>query len=91
MSNIQFYLTIGIPTLAILLGMFMNTLQFNAVNVRLSSMDSRFSATETCISNLETRFDERFNNMEVKFDTLIGKIVELDNRVTRIEAKLDLR
>lgn len=29
--------------------------------------------------------------MEVKFDTLIGKVVELDNRVTRIEAKLDLR
>jgi hypothetical protein len=29
--------------------------------------------------------------MEVKFDTLIGKIVELDNRVTRIEAKLDIR
>jgi hypothetical protein len=36
MSNIQFYLTIGIPTLAILLGMFMNTVQFNAVNARLS-------------------------------------------------------
>ena len=91
MSNIQFYLTVGIPTLAILLGMFMNTLQFNAVTARLSSMDSRFSATETGISNLETRFDGRFNNMEVKFDTLIGKIVELDNRVTRIEAKLDIR
>jgi hypothetical protein len=91
MSNIQFYLTVGIPTLAILLGMFMNTLQFNAVNARLSSMDSRFSATETRISNLETRFDGRFNNMEVKFDTLIGKIVELDNLVTRIEAKLDIR
>jgi hypothetical protein len=91
MSNIQFYLTVGIPTLAILLGMFMNTLQFNAVNAILSSMDSRFSATETRISNLETRFDGWFNNMEVKFDTLIGKIVELDNRVTRIEAKLDIR
>ncbi len=35
--------------------------------------------------------DARFNNLEVKFDTLIGKVVDVDNRVTRIEAKLDIR
>ena len=88
MSSVQFYLTIGIPTQ---LSILMDTVQFNATNARLSSMDSRFSAAETRVSNLETPFDARFNNLEVKFDTLIGKIVELDNRVTRIEAKLDIR
>ncbi len=35
--------------------------------------------------------DARFNNLEVKFDTLIGKVIDLDNRFTRIEAKLDIR
>jgi hypothetical protein len=35
--------------------------------------------------------DARFNQMEVKFDVLTGKVVDLDNRVTRIEAKLGIR
>ena len=87
MSNVQLYLTIGIPTLAILIGMLMNAVQFNSINARLNSMDGRFS-------NIDARFssqDARFNSLEVKFDTLIGKVIDLDNRVTRIEAKLDIR
>jgi len=98
MSNVQFYLTIGIPTLAVLIGVLMNVVQFNSINARFASTDARFSALETRFSNLETRFDARFNsidarfnNLEVKFDTLIGKIIDVDNRVTRIEAKLDIR
>lgn len=54
-------------------------------------MDARFSSLETRFSNLETRFDARFKDFEVKFDTLIGKVIDHDNRVTRIEAKLDIR
>jgi hypothetical protein len=91
MSNLQFYLTIGIPTLAVLIGILMNTVSSIAINARLNSQDARFSSLETRISNLETRFDARFNSLEVKFDTLIGKVIDLDNRVTRIEAKLDIR
>jgi len=34
--------------------------------------------------------DARFNNLDVKFDTLTGKVIEVDNRVTRIEAKLGI-
>lgn len=35
--------------------------------------------------------DSRFNSLELCFDTLIGKVIDLRNRVTRIEAKLDVR
>ena len=42
MSNVQIYLTIGIPTLAVLIGILMNV--DSTVNARLSSMDSRFSS-----------------------------------------------
>jgi hypothetical protein len=52
---------------------------------------------ETGISNLEARVDARFNtvdarfnNLDVKFDTLTGKVIDVDNRVTRIEAKLGI-
>jgi len=34
--------------------------------------------------------DARFNNLDIKFDTLTGKVVDIDNRVTRIEAKLGI-
>jgi len=98
MNNVQFYLTIGIRTLAILIGILMNTLSFNSINARFSASDARFSSQDARFNSLEARFDAwfnnvdaRFNNLEVKFDTLIGKVIDVDNRVTRIEAKLDIR
>jgi hypothetical protein len=91
MNNVQLYLTIGIPTLAILIGILMNTLQYSSFNARFNSQDAQFNSLEARMSSLETRFDARFNNLEVKFDTLIGKVIDVDNRVTRIEAKLDIR
>ncbi len=59
----------------------MNVVHHNSVN-------ARFSGAEARASNLETRFDARFNSLEIKFGTLIGKVIDLGNRVTRIEAKL---
>ena len=34
--------------------------------------------------------ESRFNNLDVKFDTLTGKVIDLDNRLTRVEAKLGI-
>jgi hypothetical protein len=76
MTDIQFYIAIAIPTLAVLAGIMMNVVHLNGVNSRLNSMDNRI--------------DARFNSLDVKFDTLTGKVVDLDNRVTRIEAKLGI-
>lgn len=83
MTDIQLYLAIGIPTLAVLVGILTNVVHHSATNARFNSLDTR-------ISNLETRVDARFNNLDVKFDTLTGKVIDVDNRVTRIEAKLGI-
>jgi hypothetical protein len=94
MNNVQIFLTVGIPTFAILVGILMNVIHHSSVNSRFNSVDSRFSSLEGRFSSLDGRFnsvDARFNNLEVKFDTLIGKVIDLDNGVTRIEAKLDIR
>ena len=87
MNDLQLYLTAGIPTFLVLIGILMNVVHHNSVNARFNSVDSRFSSHDGRFNSI----DARFNNLEVKFDTLIGKIVDLDNRVTRIEAKLDIR
>ena len=76
MTDLQLYLAIGIPTLAVMVGILTNSLQMGAMNTRISS--------------LENRVDARFNNLDVKFDTLTGKVIDVDNRVTRIEAKLGI-
>jgi hypothetical protein len=78
-TDAQLFLTIGIPTFAILIGILTNVIHHNAVNSRFNSVDARFSS-----------IDARFNNLDVKFDTLTGKVIDVGNRVTRIEAKLGL-
>jgi hypothetical protein len=82
-TDLQLYLAIGIPTFAVLIGILTNV-------VHHSSTNAGFNSVETRISNLETRVAARFNNLDVKFDTLTGKVIDVDNRVTRIEAKLGI-
>ncbi len=76
MTDSQFYVAIGIPTLAVLFGILTNVIQWNAMNARFNSLDTRFN-------NMDVKLD-------FKFDTLTGKVIDLDNRVTRIEAKLGI-
>lgn len=75
-TDLQLYFAVGIPTLAVLVGILTNSMQFSSLNSRITS--------------LESRFDARFERLEIKFETLTGKVIDIDNRVTRIEAKLNL-
>jgi hypothetical protein len=96
MTETQLYLTVGMPTLAILVGILVNLVQFAALNGRLTAletrMDARISALEARIdarmNALEARFDARMSSLEAKFDILVGKVIEIDNRLTRVEERL---
>ena len=74
MSEQQLYLAVGLPTVVALIGIMVNIGYFVAINARISSP--------------ETRFDNRINSLEAKFDILVGKVVELDNRLVRMEERL---
>jgi hypothetical protein len=92
-TDTQLYLSIGIPTFAVLVSILTNVIHHNAVNARFNSVDGRFSGQESRFNSIESRFNSieaTFNNLDLKFDTLIGKAIDLDNRVTRIEAKLGI-
>jgi hypothetical protein len=78
-TDLQLYLAIGIPTFAVLIGILTNVVHHSSTNARFNSVDARFSS-----------LDARFNSLDVKFDTLTGKVIDVDNRVTRIEAKLGI-
>ena len=83
MTDVQLYLAIGIPTLAVLAGILANVVQFAAVNARITNLETRVDARFNAM-------DARFNAVDVKFDLLTSKVIDLDNRVTRIEAKLGI-
>ena len=78
MSDQQLYLAIGLPTMVALIGILVNIGYFVTINGRIGA--------------LETRFDGRINGLEskldTKFDLLVGKVVDLDNRLVRLEERL---
>ncbi|MGA2600335.1 MAG: hypothetical protein ABSH09_25500 [Bryobacteraceae bacterium] len=85
MTDLQLYLAIGVPSVLVLIGMFVNIGYFVTVNARITSLESRL---DTRIYSLENRLDGRITSIEAKFDLLTGKVIEVDNRLTRIEEQL---
>jgi len=78
MTDTQLYLAIGIPTIALVLGMMGNGFLFNALSARITSLEARMMALETRIHTFETSVNQRI-------DLLIGKIGEIDTRLGILE------
>ena len=76
MSNIQLLIAVGLPMLALAFGLYLN--------------DRRFEAISTRIDDLRTDLGGRITRVETSVDNLTGKLVELDNRVIKIEMKLGI-
>ncbi len=85
MSEQQLYLAVGLPTVVALIGILVNIGYFVAINGRIGSLETHMDHR---ISSLETRLDNRINSLEAKFDILVGKVVEVYNRLVRLEERL---
>jgi len=85
----------NVPTiLTVLIGILLNNGRLNDLNARISSFDSRLANFDNRLANLDNRlanFDNRLanldNKLDTRFDLLLSKVVEIDNRLTRIEAQ----
>jgi hypothetical protein len=71
MTDTQLYLAIGIPTIALVLGMIGNGFLFNALSARITRIENRMLAFET--------------SMNTRFDLIIGKLSDLDTRLSVLE------
>jgi len=78
MTEQQLYLAVGLPVVAILIGILVNVTYFGSLSSRIGSLEARF---DNRMSSLETKVD-------TKFDLLTGKVIELDNRLSRLEERL---
>jgi hypothetical protein len=93
MTDLQLYLAIGLPVFAILMNIAVTGIQVTTINARITSLET---AVNNRINGLESAFGSRFNTLEMRFtgletrfDTLIGKVIEIDTRLTRVEERLE--
>ena len=68
MTDAQLYLAIGLPTIVLTLGMIVNGFLFNALSARISSLEARMLSLETSVNQ--------------RIDMLIGKVAEIENRLS---------
>jgi hypothetical protein len=71
----------NVPTMiTVLIGILINNSRISDLNSRMNSFENRMNALENRLTNLEHKFDTRF-------DLLMSKVVEIGNRLTRLEAQ----
>ena len=90
MDNIQAIFTVGVPTLAVLVGILVNNSRlsdlrsymdwrFESMNQRLESMDKRFD-------EMERRSDQRFEDLKETWRAELHRVEEvLDARLKHLE------
>jgi flagellar capping protein FliD len=72
----------NVPTIiTVLIGILLSNGRLNDLNARMTSFESRLDSLEQRVTALDHKFDTRF-------DLLLSKVVDLDNRLTRIETQL---
>jgi len=71
----------NVPTIiTVLIGILINNSRMTDLNSRMTDLGAHMHTFEGRLTNLENKFDTRF-------DMLLGKIVDVDNRLTRMEAQ----
>jgi len=95
MADMQLYFAIGLPVFAFLVNIAAGIVQTNSIharitsvetglNARIASLEGRLMSLETSVNarfvSLETSVNARFASFETRFDTLIGKVIEIDSR-----------
>ncbi len=83
-------LTIGVPTLAVLLGILLNRYDYGRLDTKLESRLSAFeNRMEARLSSGESRMESRLSGVENRLHSdvmlFVGKVENLERRVTQVE------
>ena len=82
MTDAQLYLAIGIPTFALVLGMIGNGLLFQALSARMSGLETTLTSR---MAGLESRMLTLETSMNTRFDLIMGRLADLDSRLSILE------
>jgi hypothetical protein len=82
MTDTRLYLAVGIPTIALVLGMILNGLLFNALSARMTTLENGLSGR---ITGLEARMLALETSMNTRFDLIMGRLSDLGTRLGILE------
>ena len=88
MTNIQLYLAVGLPIIAVLTSLTVSMLQVSAIRGEMRGIRADFRED---MHGLRAEFREDMRALRADLNTLTGKVIEIDNRLTRIEERLEHR
>ena len=95
MTNIQLYLAIGIPIIAILTSLTVSLLQISAIRAEVARIHEDMRGLRADfredMKGMYADFREDMRAIRTDLNTLTGKVIEMDNRLTRIEERLEHR
>jgi hypothetical protein len=88
-------IAIAITVLAIVSGVLVNNSRIGDMNSRIGDIHSRLddvketlrAETKAEISALRVEMNDRFNAIENKLDAILRMLADVDQRVTRLEAR----
>lgn len=86
MTDMQLYFAIGLPVFAFLVNIAAGIVQTTSLHARITSVETGLGGR---LMSLETSVNARFASLDARFETLIGKVIEIDSRLTRVEERLD--
>jgi hypothetical protein len=79
------------PILTVLIGILLNNGRLGDLQNSFRGLESRLTGLEGRLASMQNSLDNRLTNLEHKLDTrfdmLLTKVVEVYNRLTRIEAQ----
>ena len=86
--SIQLALSIGVPTLAVLVGILINNSRLGDLNGRFGDLNSRFGDLNRRLDDLRAEINTRFDNVDRRFDDMKDM---WRSELHRVEEVLDAR
>ena len=75
MTDAQLYLAVGVPTIAVVLGLIVNGFLFTALSARMSRLEARMLGLE---NRIEARMLALETSMNTRFDLIMGRLTDLE-------------
>jgi len=99
MTDTQLYLALGLPIIAILTSLTISMLQISGIRGDMRGMRAEFREDShglradfrEDLGGIRTGLREDMLAIRADLSALTGKVVEIDNRLTRIEERLEHR
>lgn len=90
MTDLQLYILVAIPLVGILAntGLFIHL--SSTMNTRFAGLEAKMDARFERVDARFERMEARFERVDARFDALMGKVVEIDNRLTRVEDRMGI-